>query len=84
MSRYINADSLIEHAEVNGEDKAFIRKLLDYMDDNENEDVDVVFCHECIHMKESGGHANCWGYLKCRLTGKSVDPEDFCSKGEDA
>lgn len=33
MSKYIDIDDVIEHAEVNGEDKDFIRKLTDYLMD---------------------------------------------------
>ena len=43
---------------------------------------DVVRCKECRYLKETGGHANCEGYLSCRRTGKAVDDEDYCSWGE--
>ena len=43
---------------------------------------ELVMCHSCIYMKEKGGHANCNGYLKCAVTGKEVDWNDYCSKGE--
>lgn len=45
---------------------------------------ELVMCRSCIWLKEQGGHANCGGYLTCRKTGKEVDWEDYCSKGEKA
>ena len=43
---------------------------------------DIVRCKECRYLKETGGHANCEGYLSCRRTGKAVGDEDYCSWGE--
>ena len=45
---------------------------------------ELVMCRSCIWLRESGGHANCNGYLTCFKTGKEVDFEDYCSKGERA
>ena len=55
----------------------------DTIDVLENMDgIDIVYCKDCRWLKETGGHANCWGYLSCRRTGKDVDWEDFCSWGK--
>ena len=81
--RYVNPDDVLEHAEVNGEDAAFIRMMDDYMKDADDY-IDLICCKGCLWLKESGGHANCDGYLTCRKTGKEVDWDDYCSKGERA
>ena len=43
----------------------------------------AIRCADCIHLKETSGHANCNGYMTCRLTGKSVDLDGSCAKGEE-
>lgn len=45
---------------------------------------ELVMCHSCIWAKETGGHANCNGYLKCSQMGQAVDYNDYCSKGKKA
>ena len=45
---------------------------------------EIVHCKDCAKVKESGGHANCNGWLTCQYTGKTVDEDDFCSRGEKA
>ena len=77
--RYIDGHDAIEHAEVNGEDKDFIRKMTDYIEDAKA----VVLCKDCTKVREEGGHANCNGWLVCRYTGKTVNEDDFCSRGEE-
>lgn len=79
--RYVNPDDVLEHAEVNGEDATFIRMMDDYMKDADDY-IDLICCKDCHWLKESGGHANCGGYLTCFKTGKEVDFEDYCSFGE--
>lgn len=36
---------------------------------------DVVYCRECVWLNKQSGSG-------CRLSGLSVGPNDFCSKGE--
>ena len=61
-------------------DKDFIREAVEMAIDALEEQP--VRCKECRHLKETGGHANCEGYLSCRRTGKAVGDEDYCSWGE--
>lgn len=62
-------------------DSPYCAELWCPIDDTCDEWEQKVRCADCIHMKEDGGHANCNGYLKCALTGKEVDWNDYCSKG---
>ena len=80
--KFVDTESVIEHAEVNCESKDFIRNLTDYLE--EEDYIEIVFCKDCRHLKEIGYHANCRGYLMCGESGQHVDFEDFCSKGEEA
>ena len=74
MSRYIDAEDVIEHAEVNGERKDFIRKLTDYLMDAPT--IDIVQCGECIYPKEYDG------FYKCNYSAVWRKATDSCSYGE--
>ena len=43
---------------------------------------DLILCPDCIHCVESGGHANCNGYLYCKMQRTMKDEGDYCSRAE--
>ena len=81
MSKYVNVEDVLEHAQVNCEDAGFIMKLTDYLLDDAE---DIVHCKDCIYLKELGGHANCMGYLLCRKHNHWTDENQYCAWGERA
>ena len=84
MSKYVNVDDVLEHAQVNCEDAGFIMKLTDYLLDDAEE---LLMCKDCRFYKEYGGHqCGTWysGYTRCMKFHQDVDYDDFCSKGERA
>ena len=84
MSKYVNVDDVLEHAQVNCEDAGFIMKLTDYLLDDAEE---LLMCKDCIHFKEHGGHMSGFGYTgytDCTKYHRQTDYDDYCSRGERA
>lgn len=79
MSRWINIDEL-PTVIVYGSD-GYITAYSE-RDVDEAESIDIVRCIDCRYCKESGGHANCNGWLTCKKQGRTVDEDDFCSRGK--
>ena len=43
---------------------------------------EVVHCPDCRECAEHSGHANCGGYLYCKVKRSLVTETDYCSWGE--
>lgn len=90
MSRYIDADALIEamgeEPYVWNDEPEEIAERNQWLTDMhiiENAPtIDIVPCRECRRVREDGGHANCNGYLYCRKWKTLVNEDSYCSWGE--
>ena len=84
--KLIDGHDVIEHAEVNGEDREFIKMLTDYIEDAPvvEPTIDIVFCEKCRECVEKGAGVDCpsgYGYLYCRRKKSVVNETDYCSWG---
>ena len=85
MSRYIDADSLIESichtADLDGWIGDTLRNIkrlaVRYIDDAPS--IDIVRCRECRHRNERCGMGE---HRWCEILNMSTTPDDFCSYGE--
>ena len=85
MSRYIDADSLIESichtADLGGWIGDTLRNIkrlaVRYIDDASS--IDIVRCRECRHRNERCGMGE---HRWCEILNMSTTPDDFCSYGE--
>lgn len=81
MSRYIDADALIEDFEssdADGINLALDRYAINCIDDAPTADVvEVVRCKDCKHYISDGG-----ALMICEVTEMNTSDCDFCSYGE--
>ena len=83
MSKYVNIDDVLEHAQVNCEDAGFIMKLTDYLLDEAEEVVTCGRCRHC-HVKERLFKGQKTTYCICSENSRYVEAEDYCAWGERA
>lgn len=79
MNRYIDAEAL--KAELLKESVWATLSITEVIDDMDY--TDVVECADCRYCTETGGHANCDGYLYCKRQMILVDETCFCSWGKE-
>ena len=83
MSKYIDIDDAIEHAEVNGEDKDFIRKLTDYLMDAPTIEPkqEWISCSERLPKTDGENSINKFNVLLAvREKGTENEPQVYTGK----
>lgn len=84
MSRLVDVDklisslgSLVESGMTGNKTKAVLKLTIQIADAQPTVDaVPVVRCKDCRWLENDGYHT------RCRITGLSVEAEDYCNRGE--